>query len=243
MKTKNAFLSIYKREMSYYFFSPVAYIVAFAFMAILGWLFFGRFFITRQADMREFFNLLPISFVFLVPALSMHLLSEEYSSGTIEMLATLPIKAVDIVLGKFLALFTFLAILLLPTFAYAFTIELVGDLDWGPVIGGYFGALFLCAAFSALGLFTSSLSKNQIISYLLALIVGVMIIFLDQTVIFLPSFIKSWLTGLLQYLTPDYHFQNVARGVFDIRDVIYFVSVVFVLLLGTQTVLEERSRK
>ncbi|MCK5221008.1 MAG: ABC-2 transporter permease, partial [Candidatus Aminicenantes bacterium] len=133
-------IHIFKKEFKSYFVTPIAYIVISLFLLVIGWLFFSTFFLNRQASMMHFFSLLPITFSFIVPAITMRLFSEELNVGTYEILLTLPVKFRDIILGKFLASISFIAIMLLPTLIYAVSISFVGELDWGPVIGGYTGA-------------------------------------------------------------------------------------------------------
>ena len=143
---------IFRKEFSTYFLSPIAYIVISIFLLVTGWFFFTTFFILNQADLRNFFSMLPIIFAFVIPAVTMRLFSEELNVGSYETLLTLPVTYLDVVLGKFLAAVAFVAAMLLPTGLYAVTVFFLGQLDWGPVVGGYIGALLLGGAFSAIGL-------------------------------------------------------------------------------------------
>ena len=227
-------LHISGREFRGYFVSPVAYIVISVFLAVTGWFFFSTFFLYGQADLRNFFNLLPITFAFIVPAVTMRLFSEEMNTGSYELLLTMPVSSTDIVLGKFLGALAFVAVMLLPTFVYAVVISFLGQLDWGPVIGGYVGAIFLGGAFSAVGLFTSSLTRNQIVAFISGMAVCLALTLVDRMLFFLP---RSAL-GVLQFLGADYHFQNIAKGVIDSRDILYFLSVCFVMLYGAGLAIE-----
>ena len=155
--------TIFKREVQTFFTSPVAYIVITLFLLLTGWFFFSTFFLTGRADMRDFFNLLPIVFSFIIPALTMRLFAEEYRSGSFEISGTLPVGLIDIISGKFLAALFFSIVMLVPTIIYAVFISFLGELDPGPVIGGYIGAVLLAGAYSAIGVIASSLTKNQII--------------------------------------------------------------------------------
>ena len=148
----------------------------------------------------------------------------------------MPVTDLDIILGKFFAALAFIAVMLLPTVSYAISVSFLGDLDWGPVIGGYVGALLLGAAFCALGLFASALTKNQIIAFIIGMIICFALTMVDKILFFLP---ESML-GFFQFIGADYHFENVARGILDTRDILYFVSVVFVALYGTFLVLQEK---
>ena len=134
---------IFIKEFSEYFISPIAYIVISIFLLITGWFFFSSFFLSNQAALRAFFLLLPITFSFVVPAITMRLLSEEINIGTYETLLTLPVTFRDVLLGKFLAATAFTSAMLIPTLAYPIFISFLGDIDWGPVIGGYIGAILL----------------------------------------------------------------------------------------------------
>jgi ABC-2 type transport system permease protein len=228
---------IFKKELRTYFVSPIAYIVISIFLLVTGWFFFLAFFITNQANLRHFFSLLPIIFSFVVPAVTMRLFSEELSAGSYEVLLTMPVTFLDVILGKFLAGVAFVAAMLIPTLAYAITVTFLGPLDWGPVIGGYIGALLLGSAFSGVGLFASSLTRNQIIAFIVGVAICFGLTMVDWVLFFLP---RSFLT-IVQYLGAYFHFQNIAKGVIDSRDILYFLSVSFVSLYGTYLVMQEKS--
>jgi len=166
-----AALHICKREFASYVVSPIAYIVISAFLVVTGWFFFSTFFIHNQASLRNFFSLLPVIFSFIIPAVTMRLMSEEFNIGSYETLLTLPVTFRDVILGKFLAASLFVAIMLLPTLFYPITISLLGSLDWGPVVGGYIGAMLLGSAYAAIGLFASALTRNQIIAFIIGVVV------------------------------------------------------------------------
>ncbi len=229
-------MHIFRREFRHYFVTPIAYIVIAIFLVLTGWFFFSTFFLYSQAELRNFFSLLPIIFSFIVPTITMRLFSEEYNVGSYEILVTMPVTDLDIILGKFLAAMAFIAVMLLPTVSYAISVSFLGDLDWGPVIGGYVGALLLGAAFCAVGLFASALTKNQIIAFIIGMIICFSLTMVDKVLFFLP---ESML-GFFQFIGADFHFENVARGILDTRDILYFVSVVFVALYGTFLVLQEK---
>ena len=228
---------IFEKEFRTYFVSPIAYIVISIFLLVTGWFFFMTFFILNQADLRNFFGLLPITFSFVVPAITMRLFSEELNVGSYETLLTMPVTFRDVVLGKFMAIIAFIAAMLIPTLAYPITFAFLGQLDWGPVAGGYIGAILLGASFSAIGLFASSLTRNQIIAFITAMAICFSLTLIDKMLFFLPQL----LLGFLQYLGADYHFRNISKGIIDSRDILYFLSVSFVALYGTHLVLQERS--
>ncbi|NOY53824.1 MAG: ABC transporter permease [Deltaproteobacteria bacterium] len=226
---------IFKKEFGGYFISPIAYIVISIFLVLTGWFFFSTFFLYNQADLRNFFSLLPLTFSFVIPAVTMRLFSEEFNSGSYELLLTMPVSSTDIVLGKFLAAVAFVAVMLLPTLSYGACISFLGDLDVGPLIGGYVGAILLGAAFSAIGLFASALTHNQIIAFISGMAVCFSLTLLDKMLIFLPKSLLS----VFQFLSADSHFQNIARGIIDSRDVLYFLSLAFVMLYGTHLAVDE----
>jgi len=225
------------KELKDYFISPIAYIVISIFLLVTGWFFFTTFFYYNQADLRNFFNLLPITFSFLIPAVTMRLFSEELNVGSYEMLLTLPVTFKDILLGKFLAGVLFVAAALVPTFAYPIFIAFMGQLEWGPVAGGYLGALLLSASFVAVGLFASSLTRNQIIAFIVGMAICFTLTLIDKMLFFFPG----PLLGVVGYLGADFHFQNIAKGIIDSRDIVYFSSVIFVGLYGTHLVMQEKN--
>ncbi len=227
---------IFKREFRASFISPIAYIVIAVFLVLTGWFFFSTFFLYNQAQMRDFFSLLPIIFSFIIPTITMRLFSEEFNTGSYEILATLPVTFSEIIAGKFLAAVSFVATSLLPTLSYAIFITFLGDLDWGPVIGGYIGAILLGGAFSAIGVFASALTRNQIIAFIVGMIICVTLTLIDKLLFFLPESMLDF----FQYIGADYHFQNVARGVLDSRDLLYFVSLIFIALFGAHLAVEEK---
>lgn len=229
-------LLIFDKEFKDYFNSPIAYIVIAIFLAITGWLFFSTFFIIDQADMRRFFNLMPLLFALVVPIITMRLFSEEINVGSYELLLTLPVTFRDIIIGKFLAAVAFVAAILLPSLAYPICISFMGDLDWGVVIGGYIGALLLGSAYAAIGLFASSLTRNQIIACIVAMVICVFLAIVDQMLFFFPQGIL----GVITFVSANAHFDNIAKGIVDSRDLLYFLSVAFLGLYATHLAMEEK---
>jgi len=228
---------IFKKEFTAYFVSPIAYIVISIFLLVTGWFFFTTFFLYNQANLRNFFALLPITFSFVVPAVTMRLFSEELNVGSYEILLTMPVTFLDVVLGKFLAAVVFVATMLIPTLAYPITVSFLGQLDWGPVVAGYTGAVLLGAAFSAIGLFASSLTRNQIIAFIIGMAICFGLTLIDKMLFFLPQSLLSF----FEYLGADFHFANVSKGVIDSRDILYFLSVSFVGLYGAYLALQEKN--
>lgn len=227
MKNQPVWTVIARRELAAFYSGPVAYIVAVLFLAFSGFLFFSTFFLINRAELRNFFSMLPVLFAFFIPALTMRLFSEETRSGSIETLLTLPVTAFDAVAGKFTAAFVSTAGMLLPTLVYAGTVFYLGSPDPGPLAGGYLGTLFLAAAFSAIGVFASSLTRNQIVAFFIAFTICIVMAMIDRFLVFLPSTV----VGTLGFLSAGSHFESVARGIIDSRDLVYFASVT-VLFLG-----------
>ncbi|MEJ2155422.1 MAG: ABC transporter permease subunit [Desulfobacteraceae bacterium] len=229
-------LLIFKKEFKDYFISPIAYIVIAIFLFAVGVLFFIDFFALGQVDLRRFFERLPWMFALVVPAITMRLFSEELNVGSYEILLTLPVTFRDIIMGKFLAGVAFVAAILVPTFSYPFCISFLGDLDWGVVIGSYIGALLLGAAYVAIGLFTSSLTRNQII----ALILGMLICLTLYVIGLLLFFIPEAIVPVVSFLSSGVHFNNIAKGIVDTRDLLYFISIIFLGLYATHLVMQEK---
>jgi ABC-2 type transport system permease protein len=222
------------KELKSYFIAPIAYIVIAIFLLITGWFFFSTFFLYNQASLRNFFSLLPLIFSFIIPAVTMRLFSEEIHVGSYEILMTLPLTFAEVIVGKFLAAVAFVMIMLLPTLSYTVTIALLGKLDLGPIIGGYIGAIFLGALFSAIGLLASALTRNQIIAFIIGMSICFSLTLIDKMLFFLP---ESMLT-VLQYIGADFHFQNIAKGILDSRDILYFASSSFVALYAANLVMQ-----
>uniref|UniRef100_A0A7C4MNN3 ABC transporter n=1 Tax=Desulfatirhabdium butyrativorans TaxID=340467 RepID=A0A7C4MNN3_9BACT len=230
-------LTIFKREFLAFVTSPIAYIVIPVFLIVVGWFFFSTFFIYSQASLRNFFSLLPITFSLMVPAITMRLFAEEMNTGSYETLMTLPITRFDAIVGKFLAAWALVALMLSPTLLYPITISLIGTLDWGPVIGGYLGALLLAAAYAAVGVFASSLTRNQIVAFIIGVAVCFTLTMIDKMLFFMPPILLK----VFETAGADIHFQNIAKGVIDTRDILYFLSVGFLALAATRLVLENKA--
>ncbi len=232
-------LVISRREIRTYFNSPVAYIVVSAFTILTGYLFFTQLFLEKQADMRGFFNIMPLMFMFVVPAITMRLLADEKSSGTLELLITMPVRDWEVVVGKFLAAMSLLCTAIGLTLVFALTVRGLGPLDRGPTIGGYIGLVLMGGAYVSIGVMASSLTRNSIVSFILAFVISFGLYLLGKLTQFLP---QAW-QGLVSYLSIDAHFENIGRGVIDSRDVIYYFSVIAVGLLVATLSLESRRWK
>jgi ABC-2 type transport system permease protein len=223
-----AVLAIYRRELSSYFDTSLAYIVIPVFLALVGGfsLFFQDILATGLATMRSVFFWSAVFFLLLIPAVTMRLFAEEKRTGSIEMLVTLPVDEGAMVLGKYLASLTLMTLALALTVTYPATLASLGDLDWGPVIGGYVGMFLLGAAFTAIGTAASALTSNQIVSFLVALLVCLVPFASGYALTKVPAVILP----VVQYISFEYHFNNLARGVIDTRDIIFYGSVVALFL-------------
>ena len=220
--------AIYVREMKSYFNSPMAYIFLVVFAVITGYFFTRTFFLFNQSDMRSLFNIIPLVYLFFIPAVTMSLIAREKNLGTMEVMSTLPLKDLDFVAGKFLAALSLVLVGLLVTLVHFITLTQVGtNIDYGAVFTGYLGLALAGAVYSSVGTFASSLTDNQVVAF----IIGIFIV-----IIFVPVY----LTGIIQYLSVDYHLSNISRGVIDSRNLIYFASVVGFFLFMTVRVLEIR---
>jgi ABC-2 type transport system permease protein len=228
--------TIYAKELRSFFNSPVAYIVIVVFLVILGWFFTSNLFVAKIASLRTVFEMTPFLLLFFAPAITMRLISEEKKTGTLELLITKPVRESEIIVGKFLAAWTLYAFTLLPTLCYYFLVSSIGQLELGPVLGGYLGLLLVGAVFLAVSIVGSALTENQVVAFIVSFLIVFCLFMLDKVLIYLPSSLVS----VFEYISVDYHFANIARGVIDTRDLIYYGSAVtFLLLVGT-SVLQKR---
>lgn len=236
LKKTRSWRVIMKRELSSYFTSPVAYIVGALFLLFSGFWFFSSFFLVGRADLRDFFQTLPILFSFFIPAMTMRVISEEKRSGTMESLVTLPVTTADIVAGKYLASFVSAVVLLAPTLSYVLVCVIFAEsgIDAGPIIGGYAGAVLLAAAFCAIGVFASSVTRNQIVSFFLALGICIVLTFITSFAIFIPG---GFAVRFATFISSTSHFSQISRGIIDSRDVLYFLSLTAVFILLTVRVI------
>jgi ABC-2 type transport system permease protein len=232
-------VTVAKREIRTYFNSPVAYIVVTVFMLIVGYLYWSQIFIDKQAELRRYFGLTPLVFTFIIPAITMRLFAEEKGSGTLEMLITMPVRDWEVVAGKFLAGMGMLAAIVGMTLFYGLTLTLLGPVDKGPMLTGYLGLLLMGGAYVAIGVMASSLTRNQIVAFILAFAISFALFLVGQITQFAPD----WLAPVLSFLSMDSHFQSLSRGVIDSRDVVFYLSVMVVCLVIATASLESRKWK
>lgn len=230
--------AIARKEFRGAFASPVAYAWLVVFLGFTAWLFFRGFFVLGLATMRGFFGLLPWTLVFLLPALTMRLWSEERKLGTLEVLLTWPVRERDAVLGKFLGVLGLLAVSLAGTLPVALTVFALGSPDRGPILAGYLGLLLFGAAGLAVGIYASSLTENQIVAYVagVAMTFGLFVAGEDFVTMTAPGFLVPLLSGV----GLGAHYWSIGRGVVDSRDLLYFAAVTFFFLYLTVRRLQER---
>ena len=233
--------TVFRREFTAYFNMPIAYIFITFFLVILNTLFMISFFLVNEAGMRGYFSMLPLFFLFFVPAITMRLWSEERKLGTYEILFTLPLRSSQVVLGKFLASYVFLIVAVLLTCTIPITIAILGGPDWGPIIGGYLGAIFLGGVYLAVGSFASSLSDNQIVAFIIGVSLSFILFLAGLPIVkmFLSSY-SELVAGFVGYLGVTSHFENISKGILDSRDIIYYLSMIFFFLLLTNYQLESK---
>jgi ABC-2 type transport system permease protein len=238
---KNASLIIARKELRMFFDSLVAYILLVAFLGFSGfftWFYSYDVFFTKIASLQAFFQTAYWTLFFFIPALTMRSLAEETKTGTIELLLTKPISNWQVLWGKFLACFTLILIALLCTLPYYITILNLGKIDSGVVLCGYVGLLLMSASYISIGIFASSITNNQVVAFLIALFTGIFFHFLF-------GLVGENLTGsfaeFISYLSMKSHFDGISRGLVDSRDLIYFISIIFLGLVMAEVSLAKRN--
>ncbi len=240
-------LSIFTKEINAFFSSLIGYIVIGVFLIVLGLVMFvfpdTSLLNYSYATLDQLFSIAPQIFMFLIPAVTMRSFSEEQQTGTIELLVTRPLRDIDIVLGKFLASFTLIIFALIPTLLYYYTVYQLGspkgNLDSGAIMGSYIGLLLLAMAFISTGIFASSLSKNQIIAFILSTFLCFFFYSGFDYLSSLPGFVGK-IDDVIQMIGIDYHYDSISRGIIDTRDLIYFVSLITLFIFLTKVSLERR---
>ncbi|WP_297334101.1 gliding motility-associated ABC transporter permease subunit GldF [Flavobacterium sp.] len=224
------------REIKSFFGSPIGYLVIAVFLLLNGlflWVFDGDFNILNSgfADLTPFFTLVPWILIFLIPAVTMRSFSDEKKQGTIELLFTKPLTVWEIATGKFFGAFVLILLALLPTIVYVFVISDLGlpqgNIDMGSTLGSYFGLLFLIAGYTAIGIFSSSLSDNQIVAFIAAVFLCFLFYFGFEG---LSGYAGGAAGNIISSIGMDSHFKSMSRGVIDTRDVIYFISIAVLFL-------------
>lgn len=234
-------LAILNKEIQSFFSSPIGYLVIGIFLTVCGlflFIFPGEFNILDNgfADVKPFFNLAPWIFIFLIPAITMKSFSEEYKQGTMEILLTRPVSLTSLVLGKYLGALALVILAILPSLIYVVAVyqlgNPMGNLDMGATIGAYFGLLFLGACYTAIGIFASSLTANQIVAFIIGVFLCFLTYFAFEGIANYSLFGNS--TYGIEYLGISYHFKSISRGVLDTRDLIYFISIILLFLTAAR---------
>ncbi len=235
-------IAIFKKELNSFFASPIGYLVIAVFLVINGlflWVFKGDFNILNAgfADLNSFFFITPWFFLFLIPAITMRSFSDEFRLGTIEILKTKPLNDTQIILGKFLGALVLIILALIPTLIYVFSILKLGNpinnLDFGSTLGSYIGLLFLAAAYTSIGLFTSTFSNNQIVAFIIAILISFFMFYGFEALADLE------LSENLRSFGMYDHFKSISRGVIDTKDIIYFISITVFFLFLTKLKLDK----
>ena len=227
---------IFKKELRSYFSSPVAYIVITVFLLICGWFFSTSLFVVGQASLRNVFQIIPFVLTFFVPAITMRLLSEEKKTGTFELLVTMPVADFEVILGKYLAALALLVVSIGFTLTYAFTVGALGKPDAGVIAAGYIGLVLLGAGYIAIGVLASSLTENQIVAFIVSFMIIFVLSLVDKVLLFVPAALAT----VCEYLSAEYHFDNIARGVLDTRDLVYYFSLIALGLYFSARALQRR---
>jgi len=232
---------ITKRELRSFFDSLIAYILLILFLGFSGlftWLYGSDIFMVGQASLRSFFGIAYWTLFFFIPALTMRLLAEEKRSGTLELLLTKAVSDRQVVVGKFLAALFLILIALAFTLPYVITLSNIGNLDNGGVFCGYLGLVLMSAAYISIGLFASSITRNQIVAFLSALFIG---LFFHIIFDVLSNNITGMLGQILNFLSLSVHFEGISRGVIDTKDLIFFLSIIFLGLFFSELSLSRRN--
>ncbi len=242
MSFSNTVTAIARRELSGYFATPVAYVFIVIFLLAVGsfTFYFGQFFLTGQADLSVFFGFHPWVYLFLLPAISMRLWAEESRAGTIELLMTLPVPVMAAVLGKFLAAWAFAGIALALTFPMWVTVNFLGSPDNGVIVASYLGSWLMAGAYLAIGAAVSSMTNNQVIAFVVSVVVCFMFTIAGHPMVL--DFFQGWaptlLVGTISSFSFLTHFNAIMNGVIDLRDVVYFGSVIGLCLFINAVVID-----
>lgn len=231
-------LTLFKKELSFYFNNPIGYITAVLFAVFAHFLFIKDLFLRGDSSMRPFFDLLPWLFLIFIPALTMRIFAEEKRTNTLEVLLSLPLNELAIVVAKFLALVFYAGVSLALTFSIPLLLSIIGRPALSEIATAYGGALLLAAAFISLSLFFSSLTRNQIIAFLSSVVVIFFLILLGTD--FFASFIPSGAREYFAGFSPIIHYDNFLKGLVDVRSVFYFVSFAGFFIFMTVVSVEKR---
>ena len=231
-------MNIAKRQFRSYFNGPVAYIVAIFMLSVVCGMFWMYFFLQGRATIHEMFNWMGYVMVVAAPALTMGLIAEEKRSGTIEILLTMPVREHEIIIGKYLGAYALYTVIVLLTLVNPIAVSQFGDLDWGPVLTGYLGLMLEGAAMLTIGMMASSWTKDQLIAFFVSFFILAIVGWLIPLAV--RQLVTGWVATLLEIISFPHHLENMARGVVDTRDVLFFLSLTAVGLVVSFQALESR---
>jgi len=235
---------IIKRELAGYFGSPVAYVYIVIFLLLCGFFTFSvsHFYELGQADLRPFFQWHPWIYLFLIPAVAMRLWAEERRTGTIELILTLPVTLPELIVGKFLAAWLFVALALFLTFPLILTVMYLGSPDFGAIFCAYVGSFLMAGAYLSVGSMTSSMTRNQVISFIISVVICLFLVLAGWAPITetLSGWAPLWVVNIISGFSFISHFASLQRGELDLRDIVYYFSVIFFMLFATGVILQNR---
>lgn len=237
----NSIWIIAKKELTTFFDSLIAYILLIVFIGLSGfftWLYGSDIFFIGQATLQPFFQVAYWTLFFFIPSLTMKMLAEENRSGTIELLLTKAVSDTEVILGKFLSCLMLIGIAIALTLPYYITISFIGPIDHGAVWSGYLGLILMSMMYIGIGLFASSVTNNQIVAFLLSLVIGILFLIIFDM---LASDSSGIVGQTLSYLSMRTHFESISRGVIDLRDLVYFISIAFLGVLLAEASLSKRN--
>lgn len=234
-------LALTRKELQSFLNSPATYIFLIIFWMTVSWLYFRSVFLGNQIVLRDYFSLFPWVLFILVPSLTMRTWAEEKRMGTWEVLLTWPVTDTQAVLAKLFAVIGFLKIALLGTLVVPIAMSTLGPVDWGVIIASYIGALLLASSYAAIGCWASSLTKNQILAFIIALATGFILFIIGQS--FVVSIVPNWIAGIFRHASLSFHYASIGRGVIDTRDIIYYLSVIAFFAFLTVRNIEARKWK
>jgi len=236
-----ATVSILRRELGAYFNTLIGYVIITFFLLLTCWFYVGELFLRGTAEMRQYFNLMPLFLLIFVPAISMRLWAEERKLGTLELLLTLPVKTWQAVLGKYLAGLIFLIVMLLLSCHLPITLRVLGNPDPGHIVSGYLGAIVLGMIYLSIGAFASALTSDQIVAFIIGISISFVFFLMGQQDVL--SWLKDWSPAVAQVVERfgvGYHFESITRGVLDTRDIIYALTVTGLFLFLNMLVIDRR---
>ena len=236
-------ITLARKELRQIFLSPIAYAFMLVFVFFVTFMFFRSFFLSQQVSMAQFFDLFPIAFAVVIPGITMRTRAEERKQGTMEFLLTSPVQTWQIVVGKFIGALALVTVCLLLTLLVPYTVGKFGDLDSGPVWGGYLGALMMGGTCIAIGMFCSSFTQDQIVGFLVGVSVLLTLVLIGAPFIQTEFSAGSAFGTFARTISPTTHFESMGRGVVDLRDVYYFVAMIVLFLYLNTRVIDVRRRR